>query len=654
MEDVLERTVTSYMHRLFVILDENTNVADAANQMRLNNADVIIVSRSKSAIGIVTDSDILDGVVMRGEDSDQVFLKSIMSVPLITLSARGTLKQALQLMRLNQVKRIPITDGSGVIGIVTQEKLASVVRTSVIERTFSRYRNFVQEEYKPILANLGILLQFSGVLLVVPAFLGAYLGETSSIVGILFAVVGLSFTGFFFSHIGEKGAMNLKQASIFIVSGFIILSLFGAIPYAYINPFRENMDGQSLFVNSFFESASGFTTTGLSVLSKPENMPQSLNFYHSYTQWVGGLGFIYLIMILFFPERKLSAMKSVLGGGLLRVRELLVTIVVIFTAYTIVLTAFIVIFSETGTINATSLVFSTITSGGFIPSSDSITPAHPERLSVLGLGMILAALPFAFHYYLFNRELFRTKKLVGLEVVVFLSIIAGSIIIFYVLAWGEADYFSSIFHVISASTTTGFQYLDIHSLDPAPKGFLIVIMLIGGAAFSTAGGIKVGRFIILYQELTQRKEDKNMAAMRGQSTSMSISATANPYRGNEFLDRLNGEYSERDSIMAKRQPVFKNIRILLSKKIVREILVIIALYITVAFITASVVQSLAHSSYEDALFESVSALTTTGITSGVTSIDLDLIPKLVLIMNMIIGRFEVIAILYIFFNYFRR
>lgn len=644
------------MHRLFVILDENTNVASAVQKMNLNKAEVIIASKKDVASGIITDSDILDEVVMKGEDSDHIRLKAIMSTPLVTLSARGTVKQALQLMRMNQVKRIPITDTSGVIGIVTQERLANAVRTSVIERTFSRYRNFVQEEYKPILANLGILLQFAGVLLIVPAFLGAYLGEVSSVVGILFSVVGLSFTGFFLSHIGEKGAMNLKQASIFIVSGFIILSLFGSIPYAYLNPFWEGIDGQSLFVNSLFESASGFTTTGLSVLSEPENLPQSLNFYHSYTQWVGGLGFVYLIMILFFPERKLSAMKSVLGGGLLRVRELLITIVVIFSAYTIILTAFIIIFSETDNLSATSLVFSTITSGGFIPASDSITPMHPERLSVLGLGMILAALPFAFHYYLFNRELFRTKKLVGLEVVVFLSIIAGSIIVFYVLAWGGVDYFNAIFHVISASTTTGFQYLDIHSLPSAPKIFLVIVMLVGGATFSTAGGIKVGRLVVLYQELAKKKADKDTSVISGQSTSMSISSTANPYRGTEFLERLRDEYTKRDleEIVERHEQALRRLLFILNKKIVREILVIITLYVLVALFTASVLQSLANSTYEDALFEAVSALTTTGLTSGVTSLNLDLVSKLILTMNMIIGRFEIIAILYIFFNYFRK
>src|ERR671915_2662360 len=473
MQEVLERPVASYMHRLFVILDENTSVASAVKQMHSHNADAIIVLKGKTPVGIVTDSDILNKVVMKGEDSDEVFLKSIMSSPLVTISPKGTVKHALQLMRLNQIKRIPVADTSGILGVVTQESLANAVRTSVIERTFSRYRSLIREQYKPILGNLGILLQFSGILLVVPAFLGTALGESSSIVGIFFAVVGLSFAGFFLTNIGEKGPMNLKQASIFIVSGFILLSLFGSIPYIYINPFGSETGAFTLFVNSFFESASGFTTTGLSVISDSENLPQSLNFYHSYTQWVGGLSFVYLVMILFFPERKLSAMRSVLGGGLLRVRELLITIVGIFTAYTLILIFMIIIFSQTDALNALSLILSTITGGGFIPAPDIISPNHPERLAILAVGMILSALHFAFHYHIFSRKGLLTKKTISIEVAVFLILLIVAIPIFYWLSSGHVDIYSSIFHIISGSTTTGFQYLNIQSIPYAAKIFLI-------------------------------------------------------------------------------------------------------------------------------------------------------------------------------------
>jgi trk system potassium uptake protein TrkH len=656
MQGVLERPVSSYMHRLFVVLDENTSVSSAVKQMHSHNADTIIVLRGNTPVGIVTDSDIINKVVMRGEDSDDVFLNSIMSAPLVTISPKGTVKQSLQLMRLNQIKRIPIVDSSGILGVVTQEALANAVRTSVIERTFSRYRSEIREQYKPIFGNLGIVLQFSAILLVVPAFLGTALGESPSIVGIFFAVVGLSFAGFLMTTIGEKGPMNLKQASIFIVASFLLLSLFGSIPYIYINPFGNNTSTSALFVNSFFESASGFTTTGLSVISNPEYLPKSLDFYRSYTNWVGGLSFVYLVMILFFPERKLSAMKSVLGGGLLRVRELLVTIVGIFTAYTLILIFMLIFLSQTNVLDAISLIFSTITGGGFSPASDIISPEHPERLAILAAGMIASALPFAFHYYIFSRKGLLTRKTIGLEVTVYLIMIVLSIMLFYWLVWGQVDIYSSIFHVISSSTTTGFQYLNIQSTPHAAKIFLIVIMLIGGTAFSTAGGIKVGRFIVLYEEFTKKSREKDRTTSAGTSTSTSISSTANPYRSTEFLTMLPDEHRKRnlEELLEEQARILKRVSLIMSKKVVREILIVIALYVFIALVTGSALSSLTNSRFEDALFEATSAISTTGLTAGITSVNLDIFSKLILTTNMIIGRFEIIAILYIFFTYFRR
>jgi trk system potassium uptake protein len=656
MQEVLERPVASYMHRLFVILDENTSVASAVKQMQSHNADAIIVLRGKTPVGIVTDTDILNKVVMKGEDSDDVFLKSIMSSPLVTISPKGTVKQALNLMRLNQIKRIPVADTLGILGVVTQEALANAVRTSVIERTFSRYRSLVREQYKPILGNLGIVLQFSAILLVVPAFLGTALGEGMSVVGIFFAIVGLSFSGFFLTNIGEKGPMNLKQASIFIVASFLLLSLFGSIPYIYINPFGNGTNTSALFVNSLFESASGFTTTGLSVISNPENLPKSLDFYRSYTNWVGGLSFVYLVMILFFPERKLSAMKSVLGGGLLKVRELLITIVGIFTAYTLILIFLLIFFSRTDVLDSISLVFSTITGGGFIPASDILTPNHPERLAILAIGMIVSALPFAFHYHIFSRKGLLTRRTISLEVTVFLIMIVLGIIIFYWLVGGQVDIFSSIFHIISSSTTTGFQYLNIQSIPYAAKIFLIGIMLVGGTAFSTAGGIKVGRFLVLYQEFTKKSRDKDRTAITGTSTSTSISSTANPYRSTEFLTRFPEEHRKRnlEEVMEQQAQILKRLSVIMSKKVGREILLVIVLYVSIALITGLALSSLTNSSFEDGLFEAASAISTTGLTAGLTSANLDVVSKLILTTNMIVGRFEIITILYIFFVYFRR
>ncbi|MDQ3835426.1 MAG: hypothetical protein M3270_00620, partial [Thermoproteota archaeon] len=461
---------------------------------------------------------------------------------------------------------------------------------------------------------------------------------------------------FFLTNIGEKGPMNLKQASIFIVASFLLLSVFGSIPYIYMNPFGNNTSTSALVVNSLFESASGFTTTGLSLISNPENLPKSLDFYRSYTNWVGGLSFVYLVMILFFPERKLSAMKSVLGGGLLKVKELLITIVGIFTAYTLILIFMLIFFSQTSVLEATSLIFSTITGGGFSPASDIISPDRPERLAILGIGMIVSALPFAFHYHLFSRKGLLTRRTISLEVTVFLILLVISIVIFYWLAMGQVDIYSSIFHIISSSTTSGFQYMNIHSTPYAAKIFLILIMLVGGTAFSTAGGIKVGRFIVLFEEFAKKSREKDRSAITGTSTSTSISSTANPYRSTEFLTRFTDEQRKTnlEEILEEQAHILKRASIIISKKVVREILLVIMLYISIALVTGLALSSLTNSRFEDALFEAASAISTTGLTAGITSVNLDVFAKLLLTTNMIIGRFEIIAILYIFFAYFRR
>jgi len=87
---------------------------------------IIVKNKNDEYVGIITDSDIRDKIVMRGEDSDRVPLKTIMSSPILTISAKATVRQALELMRLNVVKRVPVTDNIHILGIATQEGLAEV------------------------------------------------------------------------------------------------------------------------------------------------------------------------------------------------------------------------------------------------------------------------------------------------------------------------------------------------------------------------------------------------------------------------------------------------------------------------------------------------------------------------------------------------
>ena len=622
--DPLNRPVLTYAHHNYIILDEDTDAANAVKLMHGKKAETIIVkNKNEEYVGIITDSDILDKIVMRGEDSDQVNIKSIMSSPLITISAKANVRQALELMRLNLIKRIPVTDNVHILGTVTQEGLANAIRTSVLERQFRSYRVVIRERYKPIWGNLGFILQFSGLLFIAPAMLATALGEVISATGIFLGITTMSITGFILNAYGEKTPMNLRQASILMVFSFVLLSFFGSIPYMYVNPFGEGIDPLTLVVNSFFESASGFTTTGLSMLVYPEDLPQSFDFYRSFTQWIGGLSFVYLVITFFYPERKLAHMKGMLGGGSLRLKQLILTIGVIFSIYTVSLSILLYISGNHNIITNISLIFSTVTGGGFVPSSTSLISENFLELFVIMAGMIISALPFAFHYAVFSKEMHTTKM--RPEVILYFGIMFTAIPIFtylLFLSYPTANIVTGIFHTISAATTTGFQFIDITLLSDNGKILLIVMMLIGGTAFSTAGGIKVGRILQIVQKLTKKKFSADV-------TTRSISSVSSRY---------NNAYHgfERKSEGHKEEKTFN------------EAILVIFLFIFMSFFTGTLLSLLTEKNFLDSLFESVSALTTTGLTAGITNINADLLSKVLLIINMIIGRFEIIAVIYLF------
>ncbi|MCJ7635879.1 MAG: CBS domain-containing protein, partial [Nitrososphaeraceae archaeon] len=535
----LERPLSSYIHTQFVTANENSSVAEAVKVLQSKDVEIILVTSNGKYVGIVTDSDILEKVVMKGEDSDLVFLKSIMTSPIITLPSSSTVRQAIKVMRAHKIKHLPVTDSTNnddeegkIIGTVTQEYLAEVIRIAVIEKTFRSYRKIIREHYKPIFANVAIILQFSGLLMVVPALLGTILGEWQSSIGIYLAFVGMSLTGYIMNTFGEKSPLNLKQSSIVVVLSFVLLSLFGSLPYMYINPFWEGIDSFSLFASSFLESTSGFTTTGISTIIHPENLPDSFSFYRSYTEWVGGLSFIYLVMALYYPETKLAGMKYFLGSGILRFKQLLSTISIIFVVYALIMILLLYSFGQINILDSISLSFTTLTTGGFVPTSTILNSENSITLIIIMGGMIIAALPFSFHFGIFSKYVHAMREIK--EILVFIILLTIGIFLFILIepSFSENDWLSSVFHVISASTTAGFQFLNLSNLSVYGKILLIVLMLIGGPAFSTAGGIKIARLMLIFEKIINKQKfvsnfnDKNTT----NNVPPVISATAIQFR----------------------------------------------------------------------------------------------------------------------------
>jgi trk system potassium uptake protein len=663
MVEPLERPLSSYIHTQFVTADENSSIAEAVKVLQSKDVEIILVISNGKYVGIVTDSDILEKVVMKGEDSDLVFLKSIMTSPIITLPSSSTVRQAIQLMRTHKIKHLPVTDSTRnlegeIIGTVTLQYLAEIIRISVIEKTFRGYRKVIREHYKPIFANVAIILQFAGLLMVIPALLGTFLGELHSSIGIYLAFVGMSLTGYIMNTLGEKSPLNLKQSSIVVVLSFVLLSLFGTIPYMYINPFWEGIDLFSLFASSFLESTSGFTTTGISTITHPENLPNSFSFYRSFTEWVGGLSFVYLVMALYYPETKLAGMKSLMSSGILRFKQLLTTISIIFVIYAIIIVLLLLILGHIDLLNSISLAFATLTSGGFVPTATVLTLENPITLIVIMGGMIIAALPFAFHFGIFSKEVEATKEVK--EILIYITLIISAVFLFMFIetSFSEKEWLSTVFHIVSASTTTGFQFIDLSLLSVTDKILLIVLMLIGGTAFSTAGGIKIARLMLIVEKIINNKKHKSMLINKNHVTIPSfISATAIQFR-RKIKPISNLSISEENNKQMKCVvPLDKYKFNILSDKAFKEALFVVVLYILFTFITAICIYYIGTSgnrNFIDTVFETASTISNTGFSTGITTMDLNSISKMVLSFNMIMGRFEIIAILYIFISKLRR
>jgi len=191
----------------------------------------------------------------------------------------------------------------------------------------------------------------------------------------------------------------------------------------------------------------------------------------------------------------------------------------------------LLIFGHTDLLNSISLAFATLTSGGFVPTATVLTLENPITLIVIMGGMIIAALPFAFHFGIFSKEVEATKEVK--EILIYITLIISAVFLFMFIetSFSEKEWLSTVFHIVSASTTTGFQCIDLSLLSVTDKILLIVLMLIGGTAFSTAGGIKIARLMLIVEKIINNKKHKSMLINKNHVTIPSfISATAIQFR----------------------------------------------------------------------------------------------------------------------------
>jgi trk system potassium uptake protein TrkH len=587
--DILRYKVSQYMKRTITIMHESSLIPSACAQMQKHRSDEIIVTNSiGEPVGIVTDEDILRKVGEQHARSSRTRIEDIMSFPLVSIHHNYSLKDALDKMRKNRIRKLAVlSDSNIVIGLIFQHTIVELIQGSIV-------RNKKPSSVKSILWNLGSVTQFAGLLMLIPALVSTFMLEVQVAAGIFMMATTLLALGFSLNSYGEKYPLSLRAMTILVFSSFVILVLVGTIPYMYISPYGE-MSFVDEFSNSLFSSSAAFTTAGISLFATPETLPQSFTFFRGFTQFVGGLSFIYLIMTVFYPENKLHNMRGFISGATPNLRELFATITIVFSIYTVIIASMLWIFGSENMIDNFSLAFSTISTGGFLPNSNMFSEIEIGGEIVLVIGMILGTLPFGFHYGLVRTKFLSVK--LGREVTVYLLMLSGAIILFSVL-YG-VDSMSNVITVVATSTTAGFQVVDMSMLDATPKIFLTLLMIIGGCGFSTAGGVKIFRILNLY----------------------------------DLRKLLSPSGWKKGFVNDKNE--------------IATTLLIFALFPTLPLVAALYLSSEGYDFY-DSYFETIGAITTAGLGSGILGIDLDPVGKIIASFLMILGRLEIILVIFMF------
>jgi trk system potassium uptake protein TrkH len=356
--------------------------------------------------------------------------------------------------------------------------------------------------FKIISRNLFIL---SGSLLIC-ALLSIFYSERylpfifSSIIAFVIGIVLFILT----ESKSNNDSIQSKDAYLTVTLSWLFISLIGCLPYIFSGAIPS-------FINAFFESISGFTTTGSSILTDIEALPKSILFWRSMTHWIGGIGIIVLVIIV-MPTLQIggyqlftleSSLQEKIQPKIKAVGNRLLLIYLSLTFIQIVLL-------KLGGMNLFESVchaFGTISTGGFSPKNTSIADYSAYIQYVIMVFMLLSGTNFVIHYYLIKRDFHKIKvneefKLYFL-VVLLIGLVITSILFFEMNKPVEESFREGFFQVISIITCTGYASAD-YLLWPEYAWIIILFaMFLGGSTGSTAGGIKIARHLIVFKNIVR-------------------------------------------------------------------------------------------------------------------------------------------------------
>lgn len=347
------------------------------------------------------------------------------------------------------------------------------------------------------------VLQFEGLFLLLPVIVSIFYKENTGLIFVAISV-GCLALGTLGAHFKPKSKVfYAREGFVVVAMSWILISLVGAIPFVATGEIPS-------YVDAVFETVSGFTTTGASILTDVEALTKTTMFWRCFTNWIGGMGVLVFIMAVLplSGSRNMHLMRAESTGpevGKL-VPRVKTTATILYGIYfgmsLILITCFLL--SGLPLYNSLILSFSTMGTGGFADLNKSLGGYSRSAQTISMIFMILCGVNFNAYFLILRRKFKDFWKLEEVRVYLFIVFLSAAAITIQIRggfdSLGDA-FHHALFQVGSIVSTTGFSTVDFNAWPMLSKVILLFLMVVGGCAGSTCGGIKVPRFLILLRSL---------------------------------------------------------------------------------------------------------------------------------------------------------
>lgn len=358
---------------------------------------------------------------------------------------------------------------------------------------------------KMVFSTTGRILRLEALLLALPLIVSLIYREFPAAAAFGITIVLCVLLGTLLRLIFRPMDERIYAAEGFstVALAWVGMSALGALPFVISREIP-------CFADAFFETVSGFTTTGASILTNVEALSHGMLFWRSFTHWVGGMGVLVFIMALVpnLSDRSIHIMRAEVPGPIVgklvpRIKDsakILYLIYVVLTA----IEAIVLIVGGMSVFDGVVHAFATAGTGGFGIRSDSVGSYAPHLQWILGIFMLLFGVNFNLYYLILIKKAKTALKSSELRCYLIIVAVSSALIAFNIRTLYPTvseTVRHAFFQVSSIMTTTGFSSVDFNRWPDFSKALLAVLMLCGGCAGSTAGGLKVARVMILFKTI---------------------------------------------------------------------------------------------------------------------------------------------------------